>query len=246
MARKIVAGNWKMNGTLALVDLVKSELAPALNADSVAAEVVVLPPSLYLDHLIGSGVKVGIQNVSQYESGAYTGETAARMAADIGCQYALIGHSERREHFGDSDEVVAQKVRRVIEAGLMPMLCVGEHLSQRESGQAEQVVSTQLKNALVNCEASELESLVIAYEPVWAIGTGVTATPEQAQSMHAFIREQLDKLGVKADLIPLLYGGSVKAANAEELFGQPDIDGGLVGGASLNMAEFLSIYRAMR
>lgn len=249
MAQKIVAGNWKMNGSFALVNAIEEDLIPALNAAKIDAEVIVFPPSVYASSLLAcaNGVlRVGLQNVSERESGAFTGEISASMLADLGCSHCLVGHSERREMYGDSNQVVADKLAGLISAGVVPVLCVGETLSERESGQAEAVVSAQLESALAQFDEQQKPEIIIAYEPVWAIGTGVTASPEQAQDMHAFIRRQLGEYGFDANAISILYGGSVKAANAEELFGQADIDGGLVGGASLDMVEFEKICKAAR
>jgi triosephosphate isomerase len=244
MRRNLVVANWKMNGSIASVRELLGGLLPAVT--EARAEAAVCPPfvqlPLVLDMTSGSALGVGGQNCSEHESGAYTGEVAAAMLADIGCDRVILGHSERRQYFGESSELVALKYRRARAAGLKPIVCVGETLEQREQGQAQEVVAGQLRE-LMHCSLTADD--VIAYEPVWAIGTGKTASPEQAQEMHGFIREYLrEHCGEAAEQIRLLYGGSVKAANAAELFGQDDIDGGLVGGASLDAGEFAAIINA--
>ncbi|MCK7545489.1 triose-phosphate isomerase [Marinobacter bryozoorum] len=248
MRRKIVAANWKMNGSLELVQ----KLVPAVR-DGVAAldnglEVVIMPPSIYLGQvrelLSGSSIAVGVQNVAQWQSGAYTGEIAAGMAADAGCQYALVGHSERRQLFDETDELVAGKVARILESGLQAMVCVGETLEERESGDAETVVCRQLEGALKGLSAGDASKVIVAYEPVWAIGTGKTATAEDAQAMHEAIRRKLVELGLPGNAMSVLYGGSVKPDNAAALFAKPDIDGGLIGGASLKAEDFIAICQA--
>ena len=248
MRTKLVAGNWKMNGNLAtnraLLDAVAGASAPIPGV-----KCAVCPPYTYLaqvqQHLSGSGVAWGAQNLSQFESGAYTGEVAGAMLVDFGCRYVIVGHSERRTLFGDSNVVVAQKYAAALNAGLTPILCVGETLEQREAGSTEATVAAQLDAVI---EASGVQSFahaVIAYEPVWAIGTGRTATPEQAQAVHAFVRGRLaDKDKTIAENVQILYGGSVKGSNAAQLFAMADIDGGLIGGASLDAAEFATILRA--
>ena len=241
MRRSLVIGNWKMNGSKAANEDLLRELKSGLNG--VSAELGVCVPSVYLDsvneQLQGTPVAVGAQNLSQFDSGAYTGEVSATMLADLSCRYVLVGHSERRALFGESSEIVAEKFFAAANAGLLPVLCVGETLAEREAGETLDVVAEQL-NAVMDA-AETLPECVVAYEPVWAIGTGLTATPGQAQDVHAFIR---GKLGEQGAVTSILYGGSVKAASAAELFAQSDIDGGLVGGASLNAEEFLAISRA--
>jgi len=248
MRRKIVAGNWKMNGSADLAkQLVGYVRAGAATLDN-GVEVVIIPPALYVRDVreqSGDVLGVGVQNVSEWSSGAYTGETAADMAKDVGCSFALVGHSERREYFGESDDVVAAKVERILASGLTAVVCVGETLEQRESGRAEAVVAAQIRQGLVRVDAGQWSDIVVAYEPVWAIGTGKTASAEDAQSMHAAIRKLLADMGAPAEDISLLYGGSVKADNAAALFAEPDIDGGLVGGASLIAEDFMSICRSM-
>lgn len=248
MRRKIVAGNWKMNGSKdlarTLVGYVRSEVASLDNG----AEVVIIPPALYVADvasLAGAGLKVGVQNVSRWSQGAYTGEVSAEMAADLGCRYVLVGHSERRQLFGETDELVALKVERILACGLSAMVCVGETLEERDAGDAEAVVSAQVRRALAAVGSDQWGRVVVAYEPVWAIGTGKTATAGDAQAMHAAIRKVLSDMGAPADEISLLYGGSVKADNAAALFAEPDIDGGLIGGASLVAEDFVSICRSV-
>ena len=240
MRRPLVAGNWKMNGGREAIDL----LLDGLSGISTTAEVAVFPPYVYLPQVVstlcGSGIDVGAQNVSEYQAGAYTGEVAADMLSDIGCRYVLVGHSERRSLFGEKDRQVAEKFVASQRSGLIPVLCVGETLEQRASGKTLAVIAAQLDAVL---ERAGLESVcngVIAYEPVWAIGTGKTATAEQAQEIHREIRQQLGEPGMKTRI---LYGGSVKAANAAELFAQQDVDGALIGGASLDSDEFREICK---
>ncbi|MFL1484696.1 triose-phosphate isomerase [Marinobacter sp. LN3S78] len=250
MRRQIVAANWKMNGSSELVQ----ELVPAIRESAVAldnaVEVVIMPPSLYLGgvkgELSGSGLSLGIQNIARWQGGAYTGEVSASMAVDVGCDYALVGHSERRQLFGETDEVIAEKVARALEGGLKVMLCVGETLEEREAGDAEAVVCRQAEVALAGVAAEYAERIVVAYEPVWAIGTGKTATADDAQAMHRTLRARLSVLGFAADEMSLLYGGSVKPDNAGALFAQPDIDGGLIGGASLKANDFIAICQAAK
>lgn len=248
MRRSLVAGNWKMNGSRASV----TELVSGITAgmDSVGnTEVAVCPPFVYIsqvaDALAGSSVAVGGQNLASAESGAYTGETAGPMLTDLGCAYVIVGHSERRALYGETDAVVAEKYAAARKFGLKPILCVGETLEEREAGTTTDVVGRQLDAVLDLEGVDSLNDAVIAYEPVWAIGTGKTATPDQAQEVHAFIRGRVAALSADvAAGVRILYGGSVKGANAAELFGMADIDGGLIGGASLQAEEFLTICRA--
>jgi triosephosphate isomerase len=241
----LIAGNWKMHGSRARVgDLLDGLLGKSL-PDGV--DVVVCPAYVHLvqaiDRCVDSGIGVGAQDCSHMQSGAYTGEVSAEMLADIDCRWVILGHSERRQYHAESDNLVAAKLAAAVAAGLLPIVCVGETLEQREAGEAQAVVGNQLRGALEG--QPSVSGLVVAYEPVWAIGTGLTATPEQAQEMHAFIRGSLGELsGVDAQATRVLYGGSVKASNAAELFTQPDIDGALVGGAALVVEEFLAIVSA--
>ena len=248
MRRTLIAGNWKMNGSLesigALMDGIKEGLAEVTNAD-----LAVCPPAVYLmkvRSLIGdANIALGSQNVCDQESGAYTGELAPSMLKEAGCQYAIIGHSERRSLYGETDELIASRYAMAVASGLTPILCIGETLEQRESGVTETVVAEQLDAVINEQGVAALAKGVIAYEPVWAIGTGKTATPEQAQAVHNFIRGKLAALDTAvADKVQILYGGSMNAGNAAELLSQPDIDGGLIGGASLKPADFLAIGKS--
>lgn len=244
--KKLVVGNWKMNGSLAGNAQLLRGLAENPPVDAV--EVAVCPPYVYLGQaasaLEGCGVMLGAQNLSAFAGGAYTGEVSASMLRDVACEWVIVGHSERRAYFGESDVLVVEKLRMALAAGLRPIVCVGETLEQRESGLATQVVGAQLDALTQVLSASEAASLVVAYEPVWAIGTGRTATPEQAQEMHVFIRQRLSAGGWVGEGVRVLYGGSVTADNASLLFGKPDIDGALVGGASLVAGSFLAICAA--
>lgn len=245
MRRSMVVGNWKMNGSEAFVEHLLSAVIDGLDDQQV--DIAVCPSYVHLGLAVslcaGSAVSVGGQDCSHVQSGAYTGEVAAAMLQDQACQWVILGHSERRQYHGELSALIGAKLSAAVEAGLRPILCVGETREQRESGDAESVVVSQLEGVLR--EQANLAGLVVAYEPVWAIGTGLTASPEQAQDMHAFIRASLEDIpGVDANATRLLYGGSVKAANAHELFSQPDIDGALVGGAALDATEFLAIVNA--
>lgn len=251
MRKPLVAGNWKMNGTRAEAEALIKALRSGLGV-TVTAQIAVCPSHVYLAEvkslLQGSSVALGAQNVSQRNNGAFTGEVSAAMLLDVGCEYVIVGHSERRAFYGEDDLVVAEKVIAASKAGLKPIFCVGELLAERESGKTEVVVARQLDAVLDSAEGlAALQKAVIAYEPVWAIGTGKTASPAQAQEVHEFIRQRIAvKDAALAARIQLLYGGSVKGNNAEELFAQIDIDGGLIGGASLDAAEFLTICRAAK
>ncbi|GAB2507297.1 triose-phosphate isomerase [Pseudoxanthomonas sangjuensis] len=247
MRRKIVAGNWKLHGTRGFATALVAEIAGALPLPGV--DVVILPPLPYLGDLIEDFEQVelgfGAQDVSHNEKGAFTGEVSAAMLADVGARYGLVGHSERRQYHYENSDLVAKKFVAAKNAGLVPILCVGETLEQREAGQAEETIAAQLQPVLERAGVAAFAGAVVAYEPVWAIGTGRTATPEQAQEMHAFIRGQVAARDARiASSLPVLYGGSVKPDNAAALFAQPDIDGGLIGGASLVAADFLAIARA--
>jgi triosephosphate isomerase len=242
----LVLGNWKMNGTVAFAEQLLGALSGCVGVSG--AEMGVCPPYPYLGlaaaRLAGGGVGWGGQNVSEHADGAFTGEVSAAMLADLGCTWVLVGHSERRALFGESDARVSAKVVRALAAGLAPVVCVGESLAEREAGETEAVLGRQV-DAVCGALRGAGRRFVMAYEPVWAIGTGLTASPEQAQAAHAFIRARLGAGGVvEASGARILYGGSVKPGNAGTLFAQPDVDGGLIGGASLDANDFLAICRA--
>ena len=242
--RKLVVGNWKMNGSRAA----NAELLAALKAAGPwVAEVAVCAPGPYLGDvalsLQGEAIAWGAQDCSAFESGAYTGEVSASMLAEFGCRYVINGHSERRALHGESDQLVADKAKAALAHRLTPIVCVGETLAEYEAGQSDSVVKRQL-SAVIHTLGHCISQIVVAYEPVWAIGTGKTATPEQAQAVHAVLRAQLKAATEHADGMKILYGGSVKADNAAQLFAQADIDGGLIGGASLKAADFAAICRA--
>jgi triosephosphate isomerase len=240
--KKRIFGNWKMNGSLAANAALVDALAQGVHVG--ACEIAVCAPAPYLAQLQslldGSSIAIGAQDVSAHADGAFTGEISAAMLRDFGVRYVLVGHSERRQYHAESDELVARKAQAALVCGITPVVCVGETLAQREAGETEAVVRRQLA-AVVQVNGHCLSEIVLAYEPVWAIGTGRTATPEQAQAVHAVLRAQLLAATTSAGRIPILYGGSMNAANAAELLAQPDIDGGLVGGASLKAADFLRI-----
>jgi len=243
---KLIAGNWKMNGNLAS----NAALVSALAAIPLQIKVVIAPPSIYLvstaNQIVDSSIALAAQNVAaEAQQGAFTGEISAQMLNDVGVTYGIVGHSERRQYYNETDSLVAKKCIRLQEQGIQPIICVGETLAEREAGQAESVVSRQLKAVIDGCGIDLLAQAVVAYEPVWAIGTGKTATPADAQAIHGFLR-QLVAIYDKniADNLSILYGGSVKADNAASLFAMPDIDGALVGGASLVANDFLAICHA--
>jgi triosephosphate isomerase len=246
MRRKLVAGNWKMNGSRASAQALLEAIAQAPPRD---CDVAVFPPFPYLAEIVwrgaGGAIAFGAQDVSEHAQGAYTGEVAAAMIRDIGATHVLVGHSERRQYHAESNERVAAKFAQALAAGLVPVLCVGEILEQRDAGRTEEVVAAQLDAVLKRSGIDAFAKALIAYEPVWAIGTGRTATPEQAQAVHAFIRGRLAQENATiGGSVLILYGGSVKPDNAAGLFAQPDIDGGLIGGASLVAADFLAICAA--
>ena len=249
MRQKIIAGNWKMNGTIAGTEaLIKELLAEDFNTER--ATVVVCPPftSLYVAAKLLKAIQIalGAQDMSQHQSGAYTGEVAADMLLTVGVSYVILGHSERRLYHAEDDRLVNAKAKAVLSAGLTPIICVGETLEQREAGQTEQVVGQQVDGTLAGLSADLIAKSVLAYEPVWAIGTGKTATPEMAQAVHKFIRQKTAEVdAAAAETLPILYGGSVKPENARSLLAQPDIDGALVGGASLKAADFVAIINAV-
>lgn len=244
--RYLIAANWKMNGDQPLVDSMQAAIAETgYSPDEV--EVLVCPPATLMANF-NDAVEIGGQNFSQYASGAYTGEISANMLLDAGCRYVIVGHSERRELFAEDDSVVAQKFVAAARAGLRPVLCIGETLEQREQGETEAVLAEQLTAVATVSEADDWQQAVVAYEPVWAIGTGKTATPELAQSAHAFIRQWLADQPVTAAVandLRILYGGSMKPGNAGTLLSQKDIDGGLIGGASLQPDDFTAIINAV-
>lgn len=250
MRRKVVAGNWKMNkdlsGTIELISAIKNDLSKS----ETSTEVIVCPPYTSLESastvLKGSSIKLGAQNMHFEDNGAFTGEVSADMLKSVGCEYVILGHSERRTIFGENDEVINKKIKKAISAGLKPIFCVGETLEERENGSTEKVVEKQIRDGLADLSESYLSEMIIAYEPVWAIGTGKTATPQQAQDVHKFIRNLVSKLfsANLAENLVIQYGGSVKPDNAAELFGQADIDGGLIGGASLKSDAFTAIVNS--
>lgn len=245
---KLVVGNWKMNGSLAANEALLRALLAGL-ASAPGARVAVCVPAPYLAQAQalcqGTALAWGAQDLSAHERGAYTGEVSAAMLREFGARYCLVGHSERRQYHGETDALVADKTKAALAAGITPIVCVGETLAQREAGQTEAVVKRQLA-AVVHVNGHCISEIVLAYEPVWAIGTGRTATPEQAQAVHAVLRAQLHAATPRDDRIPILYGGSMNAGNAAALLAQPDIDGGLVGGASLVAADFMQIVAAGR
>ncbi|MDR2037064.1 MAG: triose-phosphate isomerase [Bacteroidales bacterium] len=247
MRKNIIAGNWKMNKTLAEgVQLAKDIKAAVDAAGSIQCDVVVAPPFLHLTEVskvVGSKIGVSAQNCAAEASGAYTGEVSAAMIKSAGVNYVIIGHSERRTYYGETDAILAKKVKLALENQLTPIFCVGEELAQRDSGKHFETVYGQLKDGLFDLSADDFKKIVIAYEPVWAIGTGRTATPEQAQEVHAFIRKSItEKYGEEvAKGITIQYGGSMNENNAKELLACPDIDGGLIGGASLVAEKFIKI-----
>jgi len=248
MRQQLVAGNWKMYGGLATNSQLLQDVLVGLT-DTKKVEALVFVPFPYLAQaqslLTGTPLAWGAQNLSENSQGAYTGEVSVSMLKDFSCSYVLIGHSERRAIFGESDEVVANKFARALAGGLRPVLCVGETLIQRDSGQASDVIASQIDAVIQKAGVSAFSNAIVAYEPVWAIGTGRTASPEQAQDMHAAIRSQFARNDAQvAEGLRILYGGSVKPQNAAELFSMPDIDGGLIGGASLVASDFLAICRA--
>ena len=246
--QRLVVGNWKMHGSLPQnLELLQAVRKTSAGLSDVRCAVCV--PFPYLDQartaLAGSPAAWGAQNVSQHAKGAYTGEVSAEMLKEFGCRYVIVGHSERRALFGEDDQTIALKAQAVIRAGMTPIVCVGETLPERDAGATESVVGRQLDAGLEQLGAQGVASIVLAYEPVWAIGTGKTATPEQAQSVHAFLRRRIaERCGPMPVQPPILYGGSVKSGNAAELFAMPDVDGGLIGGASLDAREFDAICRA--
>ncbi|ALB02252.1 triosephosphate isomerase [Francisella persica ATCC VR-331] len=242
--QKLIMGNWKMNGDSTSIKELCSSISQA-KYDTSKVAVAVFPSSVYVKEVITQlpeKIGVGLQNITFYDDGAYTGEISAKMLEDIGCDYLLIGHSERRSLFAESDEDVFKKLNKVIDTNITPVVCIGESLDNRQSGRLKQVLATQLSLMLENLSVEQLAKVVIAYEPVWAIGTGVVASLEQIQETHQFIRSLLSKVGESlAKNIKIVYGGSLKAENANDILSLPDVDGGLIGGASLKAAEFNEI-----
>lgn len=245
--KKLIAGNWKMNGSLAANEALVRAIAAGMG--DAQCTVAVCVPAPYLAQLQalrqGTALEVGSQDVSAHEQGAYTGELSAAMLKEFGVRYAIVGHSERRQYHGETDTVVADKAKAALAHGITPIVCVGETLAEREAGKTEEVVKRQLA-AVIHTNGHCISEIVVAYEPVWAIGTGKTATPEQAQQVHAVLRAQLHAATTNDKRIAILYGGSMNAANAASLLSQPDIDGGLIGGASLKAPDFLQIIAAAR
>ncbi len=246
MRKNIVAGNWKMNTTVAEgVQLAKEVVAKSAEV-SAEVKLVIAPPFTHLapvaEVVKGSVVGLSAQNCADKTAGAYTGEVAVNMLGSVGCEYVILGHSERREYYGETDAKLVEKVKLALAQGLAPIFCIGEKLDEREAGRHFEVVTEQVKNVLYTLSAEEMAKVIVAYEPVWAIGTGKTATAEQAQEIHACIRQVIaEKFGALAEEITILYGGSCKPSNAKELFAQPDIDGGLIGGAALKAEDFIGI-----
>jgi len=245
--KKLIAGNWKMNGGIAANDALVRAVVAGLQDTACTVAVCVPAPYLAQVQMLrhGSPLELGAQDVSSHEQGAFTGEVSAAMLKDFGVRYAIVGHSERRQYHGETDQLVADKARAALAHGITPIVCVGETLAEREAGHTEEVVKRQLA-AAIHTNGHCISEIVVAYEPVWAIGTGRTATPEQAQQVHAVLRAQLRAATEHAERVVILYGGSMNAANAASLLAQPDIDGGLIGGASLKAADFLQIIAAAR
>ncbi|MBS4034237.1 MAG: triose-phosphate isomerase [Ignavibacterium sp.] len=249
MRRKIVAGNWKMNLTFQEAEELIEEILELLDEENAPAEVVVCPPYPYLelatDYSEEGMIKVGAQNISPFDSGAYTGEVSASMLKSMGVSYCIIGHSERRKYFNEDDKMLTAKVNQALKHGIRPIFCVGESLPEREAGRHFEVVRSHVRHGLFHLDTDEFHKVIIAYEPVWAIGTGATATPEQAEEMHSYIRTLItERYGEEiAEATIILYGGSCNSSNASEIFVKKGVDGGLIGGASLKADEFVSICR---
>lgn len=252
MRRQIVAGNWKMNKSFQEAEDLFNDLCEVIDQQGITknTEIIICPPALYLEMALDftqeSSFSIGAQDVSMHDGGAYTGDISASMLASMQVEYSILGHSERRKYHGETDDQIAQKVEAVLRNELTPIVCCGEVLEEREAGKHLEVIRRQIEIALFRLDPLDFAKVIIAYEPVWAIGTGKTATPEQAQEIHAFIRELIqEKYGKElAKKTPILYGGSCNAKNAKELFAQPDVDGGLIGGASLVAADFIAIANA--
>ena len=249
MRKNIVAGNWKMNTTLQEGVKLAEEVNAAVNAADAKCDVIICVPFTHLapiNGVITGKLGLGAENCADHKSGAYTGEVSAPMVASTGAKYVILGHSERRQYYGENAEILRAKVALALENGLTPIFCIGEVLSEREAGKHFDVVKSQIEDGLFNLSAEDFSKLILAYEPVWAIGTGKTATADQAEEIHAFIRSVIaGKYGQEvADNTSILYGGSCKPTNAAELFAKPDVDGGLIGGASLKCADFMGIVNA--
>jgi triosephosphate isomerase len=247
MRRKFIAGNWKMNASLSANAALLGGIKAGLGRP--ACDVAVCVPAPYFAQcqaeLGGSGIAWGGQDLSQHESGAFTGEVSATMLLDFGCRYVIAGHSERRTYHAESDDLVAKKTLRALRTGLVPIVCIGETLVEREAGHTDKIVARQIDKVLAAIDVADLANIVVAYEPVWAIGTGKTATPEMAQEVHAMVRTRIaEKSTEAASQVRILYGGSMKPDNARELLAMPDIDGGLIGGAALKAPDFLAIIHA--
>lgn len=251
--KKLIAGNWKMNGSLVANEVLLGALTPGLAAAEHVCDVAVCVPAPYLAQLQNlkttlpglAGLSIGAQDVSAHTAGAYTGEVSAAMLKEFNCRYVIVGHSERRQYHGETDVLVAEKTKAALASGMTPIVCVGETLADREAGHTEEVVKRQLA-AVIHVNGHCISEIVMAYEPVWAIGTGKTATPQEAQAVHAVLRAQLKAATDRSAHIKILYGGSMNASNAATLLAQPDIDGGLIGGASLKAPDFLKIIAAAR
>lgn len=247
MRQFLIAGNWKMNAGPTEAKSLADQIAETWKSNSWSSEVLICPPFVSIPFVVksfrDSKLKTGAQNVHTEDNGAYTGEISTKMLKELTCEYVIAGHSERREYFDETNEVVAAKTKKILNDGLRPIICVGEKLDQRKDGTYQNVVKEQVESVLNQIDSSHSQNLVIAYEPVWAIGTGETASPEQAQEMHFFIRDLIRNLWTEeeSDLVRILYGGSMKPDNAEELLSQPDVDGGLIGGASLKEESFSKI-----
>ncbi len=248
MRQKLFVGNWKMNGSLVANGRLLREIKSGIK--DAQGEVAICVPACYLGQcceiLIQSNIALGAQDVSSHATGAYTGDISARMLQDFGCKYVIVGHSERREYHGETDEEIAHKAQRAMAAGVTPIVCVGETLAQKEAGRTQEIIEMQMNAFLSVLDPKETNNLIVAYEPIWAIGTGKTATPEMAQEVHAMLRTLLIKKSAEAGKrTRILYGGSMRPQNARELLKMPDIDGGLIGGASLIATDFLAITKAV-
>ena len=250
MRRKVIAGNWKMHKDLSESQSLITKLTNALSKEEIKCDILICPPFTSLSEAAGliknTKVKLGAQNMHFEDKGAFTGETSAAMLKSVGCEYVILGHSERRAIFGESDEMINKKIKKALNSGLNPIFCIGETLQERESGIMNDVIKRQVTEGLQQVSKGEMEKVIIAYEPVWAIGTGVTATPDQAQEVHVYVRKLISDIfgDDTAEKLTIQYGGSVKPNNASELLSQNDIDGALVGGACLEADSFMSIIKS--